>query len=313
MKCADCKDNKQYYTNVYIGDDMAITAALVKELRERTGAGMMECKKMLTETNGDIEIAIEELRKKGAAQADKKAGRVAAEGTIVTLVEGGVGVAVEVNSETDFSAKNESFIAFANNVATAILAHKPADVEALADVEIAAGETVEASRQALIQEIGENIGVRRFEIVTAGDGEVLGAYQHGNKISVVTRLSGSDEALAKDIAMHVAASKPVCISADEVPAELLAKEREIFAAQAAESGKPPEIMEKMVDGRIRKYLNEVTLLGQAFVKDPDQTVEKLLGSASASVTQFVRYEVGEGIEKKEDDFVKEVMEQAGKA
>ncbi len=299
--------------NIGIGDDMAITAALVKELRERTGAGMMECKKMLTETNGDIDVAIEELRKKGAAQADKKAGRVAAEGTILTLVEGGVGVAVEVNSETDFSAKNENFLAFANNVAAAILKNKPADIAALADVEIEAGQTVEIARQALIQEIGENISVRRFEVITAGDNEVLGAYQHGNKISVVTRLTGSDEALAKDIAMHVAASKPVCVSADEVPSELLAKEREIFAAQAAESGKPPEIMEKMVEGRIRKYLNEVTLMGQAFVKDPDQTVEKLLNSANTSVAQFVRYEVGEGIEKKEDDFVKEVMEQAGKS
>jgi len=292
---------------------MAITAALVKELRERTGAGMMECKKMLTETNGDIEAAIEELRKKGAAQADKKAGRVAAEGTIVTLVEGNIGAAVEVNSETDFSAKNESFVNFANQVAAAVLAHQPADVDALAKVEISDGQTVEAARQALIQEIGENITVRRFQIVTATDGETLGAYQHGNKISVVTCLAGADEALAKDIAMHVAASKPVCVSADQVPADLLAKEREIFAAQAAESGKPAEIMEKMVEGRIRKYLNEVTLLGQAFVKDPDQTVEKLLNSANASVSQFVRYEVGEGIEKKEDDFVKEVMEQAGKA
>ena len=291
---------------------MAITAALVKELRERTGAGMMECKKMLTETNGDIDAAIEELRKKGAAQADKKAGRVAAEGTIVTLVEGGVGVAVEVNSETDFSAKNESFIAFANNVAAAILANQPADVEALANVEIAPGESVEASRQALIQEIGENITVRRFEVAQANDGEVIGAYQHGNKISVLVRLAGGSDDLAKDIAMHIAASKPVCISADEVPADLLTKEREIFMAQAAESGKPPEIMEKMVDGRIRKYLNEVTLLGQAFVKDPDQTVEKLLKSAGAEVKQFVRYEVGEGIEKKEDDFVGEVMAQAGK-
>ncbi len=292
---------------------MAITAALVKELRERTGAGMMECKKMLTETNGDIEAAIEELRKKGAAQADKKAGRVAAEGTIVTLVEGNIGAAVEVNSETDFSAKNESFVNFANQVAAAVLAHQPADVDALAKVEISDGQTVEAARQALIQEIGENITVRRFQIVTATDGETLGAYQHGNKISVVTCLAGADEALAKDIAMHVAASKPVCVSANQVPADLLAKEREIFAAQAAESGKPAEIMEKMVEGRIRKYLNEVTLLGQAFVKDPDQTVEKLLNSANASVSQFVRYEVGEGIEKKEDDFVKEVMEQAGKA
>ena len=205
---------------------MAITASLVKELRERTGAGMMECKKMLTETNGDIEAAIEELRKRGAAQADKKAGRVAAEGTIVTLVEGSTGVAVEVNSETDFSAKNEGFVAFANQVAGAVMASKPASVEALADVAVEGGQTVEAARQALIQEIGENITVRRFEIVEAAEGEVVGAYQHGNKISVLTLVNGGSEELAKDIAMHVAASKPVCVSAEQVPADLLAKERE---------------------------------------------------------------------------------------
>ena len=292
---------------------MAITAALVKELRERTGAGMMECKKMLTETDGNIEAAIEELRKRGAAQADKKAGRIAAEGTIITLTEGNKGVAVEVNSETDFSAKDEFFMAFANQVAQTVLANSPADVEALSATATAEGPTVEEARQALIQKIGENITVRRFEIIEAADGEVVGAYQHGNKISVLTRLSGGSEDLAKDVAMHVAASSPVCISSDEVPAELLAKEREIFTAQAAESGKPVEIMEKMVEGRIRKYLNEVTLLGQAFVKDPDQTVEKLVKSAGAEVKQFVRYEVGEGIEKKEDDFVSEVMAQAGKA
>ncbi|RBP50948.1 translation elongation factor Ts [Arenicella xantha] len=292
---------------------MAITAALVKELRERTGAGMMECKKMLTQTNGDIEAAIEEMRKNGAAQADKKAGRIAAEGTIVTLVDGNKGVAVEVNSETDFSAKDEFFVEFANQVAAAVMAAQPADLEALSAASVAGGKTVEEARQALIQKIGENITVRRFELVEAGDSEIVGAYQHGNKISVLTRLSNASEELAKDIAMHVAASRPVCISADEVPAELLEKEREIFSAQAAESGKPAEIMEKMVDGRIRKYLNEVTLLGQSFVKDPDQTVEKLLKSAGAEVKQFVRYEVGEGIEKKEDDFVSEVMAQAGKA
>lgn len=292
---------------------MAITASLVKELRERTGAGMMECKKMLTETNGDIEAAIEELRKRGAAQADKKAGRIAAEGTIVTLVEGNKGVAVEVNSETDFAAKNEGFMNFANNVAQAVMQNNPADLDALAASQVAGGQTVEEARQALIQEIGENISVRRFELVQADDGEVVGSYQHGNKISVLTRLSNGTEEMAKDIAMHVAASSPVCVSADEVPADLLAKEREIFAAQAAESGKPPEIMEKMVDGRVRKYLNEVTLLGQSFVKDPDQTVEKLLKSAGAGVLQFVRYEVGQGIEKKEDDFVSEVMAQAGKS
>ena len=292
---------------------MAITAALVKELRERTGAGMMECKKMLTETDGDIEAAIEELRKRGAAQADKKAGRIAAEGTIITLTQGNKGVAVEVNSETDFSAKDEFFMAFANQVAQTVLANSPADVDALSGTATAQGPTVEEARQALIQKIGENITVRRFVLIEASEGDVVGAYQHGNKISVLTRLSGGSEDLAKDVAMHVAASSPVCISSDEVPAELLAKEREIYSAQAAESGKPAEIMEKMVEGRIRKYLNEVTLLGQAFVKDPDQTVEKLVKSAGAEVKQFVRYEVGEGIEKKEDDFVSEVMAQAGKS
>ena len=292
---------------------MAITASLVKELRERTGAGMMECKKMLTETDGDIEAAIEELRKRGAAQADKKAGRVAAEGTIVTLVEGSTGVAIEINSETDFSAKNDGFIEFANKVAGVVMASKPSDLDALAEALVDGGDSVEVTRQALIQEIGENITVRRFEIIEAGDNEVIGAYQHGNKISVLTRIKGGTQDLAKDVAMHVAASKPVCVSADQVPADLLEKEREIFTTQAAESGKPAEIMEKMVDGRIRKYLNEVTLLGQAFVKDPDQTVEKLLKSADAEVAQFVRYEVGEGIEKKEDDFVSEVMAQAGKS
>ncbi|MFT5135804.1 MAG: elongation factor Ts [Arenicella sp.] len=290
---------------------MAITAALVKELRERTGAGMMECKKMLVETDGDIELAIEELRKRGAAQADKKAGRIAAEGTIVTLVEGNIGVAVEVNSETDFAAKNDAFMAFANQVAKSVLANKPADMEALSGSLIEADKTVESARQTLIQEIGENISVRRFELVEAGEGEVVGAYQHGNKISVLVQLENGSNDLAKDVAMHVAASKPVCISEDQVPADLLAKEREIFTAQAADSGKPPEIMEKIVDGRVRKYLAEVTLVGQPFVKDPEQTVGKLLKSAGAQVKQFVRYEVGEGIEKKEDDFAAEVRAQAG--
>ena len=291
---------------------MAITAALVKELRERTGAGMMECKKILTETDGDIELAIEELRKRGAAQADKKAGRIAAEGTIVTLVEGSVGVAVEVNSETDFSAKDEFFVAFAKQVAATVMQHKPADVDSLAGSAYDDSQSVEEARQALIQKIGENISVRRFEIVEAGDNETIGAYQHGNKIAVLVRTTGGSQELAKDVAMHVAASNPICVSEEDVSADLLAKEREIFAAQAADSGKPPEIMEKMVEGRIKKYLKEVTLKGQPFVKDPDQTVEKLLKSANADVKEFVRYEVGEGIEKKEDDFVAEVMEQAGK-
>lgn len=290
---------------------MAITAALVKELRERTGAGMMECKKVLTETDGDIELAIEELRKRGAAQADKKADRIAAEGTIVTLVAGDTGVAIEVNSETDFVAKDENFIAFADQVAKAVLANLPSDIDALSASAIDGGGTVEEARQALIAKIGEKISVRRFKTFTAGADETLGAYQHGNKISVLVKIANGNEELAKDIAMHVAASKPVCVSADQISVELLAKEREIFMAQAAESGKPAEIMEKIVDGRVRKYLNEVTLLGQAFVKDPDQTVEKLLDSAGARVQDFVRYEVGEGIEKKEDDFVSEVMAQAG--
>ena len=295
---------------------MAITATLVKELRERTGAGMMECKNILVETDGDIETAIEELRKRGAAQADKKAGRIAAEGIAMTLVQAdGKGVVLEVNSETDFSAKNEDFAGFANQVADAALANKPSDLETLLASEVAGGGSVEEARQALISKIGENINVRRFGLVTAGDGETLGAYQHSNKrISVLVKLSGGSDDLARDIAMHIAAATPVvpiCISADQVPADLLAKEREIFTAQAAESGKPPEIMEKIVDGRVAKYLKEVTLMGQPFVKDPDQTVEKLVKSANATVEHFVRFEVGEGIEKKVDDFVNEVMTQAG--
>ena len=290
---------------------MAITAALVKELRERTGAGMMECKKILTETNGDLDLAIEELRKRGAAQADKKAGRIAAEGAIVTLVEGQVGVALEVNCETDFVAKDENFLGFVNQVAKTVVQAKPADVEVLSATAIADGSaSVEETRQELISKIGENINVRRFQLLEASDGQILSSYQHGSRISVLVKTSGGSEDLGRDIAMHIAASNPVCVTADQVPAELLEKEREIYSAQAAESGKPAEIMEKMVEGRIRKYLNEVTLLGQPFVKDPDQSVEKLLKSASAEVIDFVRYEVGEGIEKKQDDFVAEVMAQA---
>ena len=292
---------------------MKITATMVKELRERTGSGMMECKKALNEVAGDMELAVEHLRKTGLAKADKKASNIAAEGLIGYAADGKSAVLVEVNCQNDLVSGGEEFAALTKQVTDAVIANRPADVEALSATATAEGPTVEEARQSLIQKIGENITVRRFEIIEAADGEVVGAYQHGNKISVLTRLSGGSEDLAKDVAMHVAASSPVCISSDEVPAELLAKEREIFSAQAAESGKPAEIMEKMVEGRIRKYLNEVTLLGQAFVKDPDQTVEKLVKSAGAEVKQFVRYEVGEGIEKKEDDFVSEVMAQAGKA
>lgn len=289
---------------------MAITAAQVKELRERTGAGMMECKKTLVETNGDIEAAIEQMRMSGLAKADKKADRVAAEGIIAVArsTDGKQAVLVEVNCETDFVAKGDDFTAFANTVANTALNAGVSTAEALLETTIDSGNTVEHSRKELIAKIGENITVRRVSRVEAEG--VVGAYMHGSRIGVLTGLKGGDEALAKDIAMHVAASKPVCISADNVPAEVIEKEKEIFTAQAAESGKPPEIIEKMIGGRINKFLKEITLVGQPFVKDPDQTVEKLLAANGATVTAFERLEVGEGIEKKEEDFVAEVMAQA---
>ena len=288
---------------------MAITASMVKELRERTGAGMMECKKALTEADGNIDTAIEDLRKRGAAQADKKAGRIAAEGVIVAAAQAGNSVLLEVNCETDFVAKDENFVAFANQLAETIVLDQPVDVEALALLMMASGKTVEETRQGLIAKIGENISIRRFELLDAGDDQ-LSLYQHGSRIAVVVLSSGGDEDLGHDLAMHIAASKPLCISADQVDPETVEKERSIYLAQAEDSGKPPEIMEKMVEGRVRKYLGEVTLLGQPFVKAPDQSVEKLLASQNATVSHFVRYEVGEGIEKKQDDFVAEVMAQA---
>lgn len=290
---------------------MAITAALVKELRERTGAGMMECKKTLVETDGDIDAAIELMRKSGMAKADKKAGRVAAEG-IIAMARGAdakQAVLVEVNCETDFVAKGDDFTAFADKVARRALDAGVDSAEVLSQTAIEdGGATVEEARKELIAKIGENISVRRVSRVES-DG-VVGAYLHGSRIGVLVAVEGGDEALARDIAMHVAASKPICVSADNVPAEVIDKEKEIFSAQAAESGKPAEIIEKMVSGRINKYLKEITLLGQPFVKDPDQTVEKLLAAKGAKVTGFVRLEVGEGIEKKEEDFVAEVMAQA---
>ena len=286
---------------------MAITASLVKELRERTGAGMMDCKKALQEANGDIEVAIEEMRKSGAAKAAKKAGRIAAEGVITIKQDGQDITILETNCETDFVAKDENFVTFTNNVIEAIIANNPADVDALMQISLG-DQTVEAANQQLVAKIGEKITVRRFEKMTASG--QLGSYSHGDRIGVVVELEGGDEALAKDLAMHIAASKPVCVSEDQVPQNVLDKEKEIFSAQAAESGKPPEIIEKMVTGRIQKYLKEITLLGQPFVKDPDQTVGKLLKAANASVTSFVRYEVGEGIEKKIDNFAEEVMSQA---
>ncbi len=289
---------------------MAITAALVKELRERTGAGMMECKRMLVETDGDIDAAIESMRKSGAAKADKKAGRIAAEGIIALEVgaDSKSAVLIEVNCETDFVAKGDDFVDFASEVVKQALSSGVTDAEALAEVALASGASVEDTRRELIAKIGENISVRRLERIET-DG-VVGAYLHGSRIGVLVELKGGDEALAKDIAMHVAATKPECVSESDVSAELIEKEKEIFSAQAAESGKPPEIIEKMVTGRIAKFLKEITLVGQPFVKDPDQTVAKLLESNGAEVVRFARLEVGEGIEKKEEDFVAEVMAQA---
>ena len=292
---------------------MQITAAMVKELRERTGAGMMDCKKALNEAAGDIEAAIEAMRKSGVAKAAKKAGRTAAEGVIVVKQASDTGEAVilEVNCETDFVAKDENFISFANAVMETTLSNQPADVEALSALAIGSSgeQTVEEARLQLVSKIGENIGVRRFDRI-AGNGK-LGVYLHGTRIGVVVEVEGGDETLAKDIAMHIAASRPVCVQEENVPQELLDKEKEIYTVQAQESGKPPEIIEKMVVGRLNKYLKEITLLGQPFVKDPDQTVEKLLKAKGAKVNRFIRYEVGEGIEKKADNFAEEVMAQAG--
>jgi len=289
----------------------AITTALIKELRERTGVGMMDCKKVLTETDGDIEAAIENLRKAGAAAAAKKAGRIAAEGMIAQAqsADGSAVALVEVNSETDFVAKDEGFRAFATSVAQSAADGDPADVTVL-NASSVGDMTVEEARLALITKIGENIGVRRFERLNA-DGGILGAYLHGVRIGVIVKLDGGSEELAKDIAMHIAASNPTCISAAEMPAEVLEKEKEIFVAQAKESGKPDNIIEKMIEGRMKKFLKENTLLGQAFVKNPDQSVEQLLAEGGASIVAYSRLEVGEGIEKKEDDFVAEVMAQAG--
>ena len=286
---------------------MQITASLVKELRERTGAGMMDCKKALQEVDGDIEVAIEEMRKSGAAKAAKKAGRIAAEGVISIKQDGKEITILETNCETDFVAKDENFLSFTNSVIDAVATENPDDVEALMGVSLG-DETVEEAAQLLVTKIGEKITVRRFEKLTASG--PVGTYSHGVRIGVIVELDGGDEALAKDLAMHIAASKPICVSEGQVSQELLDKEKEIFMAQAEESGKPAEIIEKMVAGKIKKFLKEITLLGQPFVKDPDQTVEKLLQAANVSVVSFIRYEVGEGIEKRVDNFAEEVMSQA---
>lgn len=273
-----------------------ITAALVKELRERTGAGMMECKKALVETNGDIELAIDNMRKSGQAKAAKKAGRVAAEGVILARVDGGYGVLVEMNCETDFVAKDAGFLALANKVADAALAGKITDVEVLK-------AQFEEERATLVAKIGENMNIRR---VAAISGDVVGSYLHGAKIGVLVAASNADEELVKQIAMHVAASRPEFVKPEDVSAEVVAKEREIQVAIAMESGKPREIAEKMVEGRMKKFTGEVSLTGQPFVMDPSKSVGDLLKEKGADISGFIRFEVGEGIEKVETDFAAEV-------
>ncbi|MFZ9479701.1 MAG: translation elongation factor Ts [Steroidobacteraceae bacterium] len=288
---------------------MSITAEAVKQLRERTGAGMMECKKALVETQGDLDAAAELMRKQGLAKADKKASRVAAEGVIALekSADGKSAAMVEVNCETDFVAREADFQAFSTDVAKVTLGSNPASLEALNALALPSGESVDERRRALVAKIGENISVRRHATLSASG--VLGAYRHGTRIGALVALEGGDAALAHDIAMHVAAINPEYLSVAEVPAEMLAKEREIETEKALAEGKPAEIVAKMVEGRIRKTLNEKTLLGQPFVRDPDQTVEKLLKAAKAEVKAFRRFEVGAGIEKKQDDFVGEVMAQ----
>jgi elongation factor Ts len=289
---------------------MAITAALVKELRERTQAGMMECKKALVETDGDIDAAVEYMRKAGLAKADKKAGRTAAEGVVLarTADDGKAAIMVEINCETDFVTKGDDFQNFANEVADLAIKGLPDDLDGLLNLKMASGDTVAEASKALIAKIGENINVRRY-VKVENEGGTIGTYLHGSRIGVVASLTGDKADLARDIAMHVAASRPVCVSAENVPQDVIDKEKEIYSAQAAESGKPADIIEKMVTGRINKFLKEITLLGQPFVKDPDMTVEKLLKQAGADVEVFYRLEVGEGVDKKEENFADEVMAQ----
>ncbi len=291
---------------------MEITAATVKELRERTGAGMLDCKKALVAAAGDLEQAIDILRKSGAAKAAKKAARVAAEGVIVISVAPGAATAamVEVNCETDFVTRADDFKAFAESVSGCVLTQLPVDTDALLRLPLADGqETVAARCEQLAAKIGEKVQVRRFTWLEAGSG-ILGIYPHGTRIGVLVSMAGGNAAIAKDIAMHIAASRPLCVHESEVPADLLAREKEIFAAQAAETGKPPAVQEKIVAGKLQKYKSEVALLGQAFVKNPEVTVGKLLAEAEASVRAFQRFAVGEGLEKRVENFAAEVMAQA---
>ena len=292
---------------------MRITAAMVKELRERTGAGMMDCKRALTEAEGDLEKAVGIMRLSGQAKADRKAGRITAEGVVALKLDdaGRRAAMVEINCETDFVAKEEAFRGFVDAVCTRVLAAAPADVEELARMSLHAeeGPSIEEERRELVAKTGENISVRRFAAIDSKGGR-LGAYLHGTRIGVVVDLEGADDDVARDVAMHVAASRPVAVSESDMPGEILDREREILEAQVAGSGKPPEIRKKMLAGRIAKFLKEVTLLGQPFVKDPDRSVKKYLDASGAAVLRFERFEVGEGIERKSENFAEEVMAQA---
>ncbi len=285
---------------------MQISATMVKELRERTGAGMMECKKALTESGGDMDAAIEQMRKSGQAKADKKAGRIAAEGTIAIAANEKQAAIIEVNCETDFVAKDDQFQNFSKQIADMVLEGDMSSVEELNNSTMSSGQTVEQTRLELVTKIGENIKVRRFDRLNTSDS--ISSYAHGKRIGVLVGHTGSDE-VGRDIAMHIAAVNPICVSEKEVPADVLDKEREIAKAQADESGKPAEIVEKMVQGKVNKFLKENTLLGQAFVKDDSLNVEKYLKGANASVNQFIRYEVGEGLEKRSENFADEVQKQ----
>jgi len=290
---------------------MAINASMVKELRERTGAGMMECKKALVETGGDMDAAVDFLRKSGQAKADKKAGRVAADGRVEIAIDAKRAVMVEINSETDFVAKDENFVSFAEAVARSALENGARNLAALMSAPLDDGQTAEAARTALVAKVGENISVRRLATIEAADR--LGSYTHGVRIGALVSLKGGNDELARDLAMHIAAVNPAFLDEASVPDEALERERGIFAQQARESGKPPQIVEKMVAGRIAKYLKEITLLGQPFVKDTDVTVSKLLKDADAEVIDFLRFEVGEGIEKKQENFAEEVMAQINRS
>ncbi|MGS1078511.1 translation elongation factor Ts [Pseudoxanthomonas beigongshangi] len=292
---------------------MEITASLVKELRERTGAGMMECKKALTENNGDIDVAAEWLRKSGLAKADKKAGRVAAEGRIAVAQDGGKAVLVEINSETDFVAKDGNFVGFTDTVAQVALASGAADAEALKTAKLPSGETVEEARAAVISKVGENVQVRR--LVRADSSNNVAAYVHGGRIGVLIEVRGGDAELARGLAMHVAAMNPPYIKAADVPADFVAKEKEIELAKMSDKdkAKPAEILEKIISGKIAKIVNEVTLYGQPYVLDTNQTVEAVLKAAGAEVVSSQRLAVGEGIEKVVEDYAAEVMKQAGLA